>query len=63
MRYRVNTPQVSSETIDGEAIIIDFISGAYFSTDKLGAIIWENIKSGFPSSKFRTILQNTMPST
>jgi len=49
MRYRVNTPQVSSETIEGETIIIDFISGAYFSTDKIGTVVWENIKAGlFP---------------
>jgi hypothetical protein len=46
MHYRINVPQVSSETIDGEAIIIDFISGAYFSTDKLGAVIWEKLKVG-----------------
>jgi hypothetical protein len=46
MRYRINAPQVSSETIEGETIVIDFISGAYFSTDKLGALIWEKLKVG-----------------
>jgi len=46
MRYRINAPQVSSETIEGETIVIDFISGAYFSTDKLGAVIWEKLKVG-----------------
>jgi hypothetical protein len=49
MRYRVNAPQVSSETIEGETIIIDFISGAYFSTDKIGGVVWEKLKAGLPS--------------
>jgi hypothetical protein len=46
MRYRINAPHVSSETIEGETIVIDFVSGAYFSTDKLGAVIWEKLKVG-----------------
>ncbi|HWP47777.1 MAG TPA: PqqD family protein [Candidatus Limnocylindrales bacterium] len=31
------------QTIDGETIIIDFDSGAYFSTDGVGSVIWEQI--------------------
>lgn len=41
--FRVNTPRVVHQTIDGETVIIDFDTGAYFSTDGTGAAIWEEI--------------------
>jgi Coenzyme PQQ synthesis protein D (PqqD) len=41
--FRINTPRVVHETIDGETIIIDFDNGAYFSADGVGAVIWEQI--------------------
>jgi hypothetical protein len=37
--FRINTPLVATETIDGEAILIHFESGCYYSTNKLGADI------------------------
>lgn len=46
MRYRINSPQVSSETIDSETIVIDFVSGAYFSSEGIGAVVWEALISG-----------------
>lgn len=46
MRYRINSPQISSETIDGETIVIDFVSGAYFSSEGIGAVVWEALLSG-----------------
>lgn len=41
--FRINTPRIVHQTIDGETIIIDFDSGAYFSADGIGAVIWEQI--------------------
>ena len=41
--FRINTPRVVHQTIDGETIIIDFDNGAYFSTDGVGAVIWEQV--------------------
>lgn len=35
-----------SEVIDGEAIIIDMGSGSYFSTDGIGAEIWQAAVAG-----------------
>ena len=37
--YRVNTPTVASKIIDGEAVLIHFTSGHYYSTDQTGAAI------------------------
>lgn len=41
--FRINTPRVVHQTIDGETVIIDFETGAYFSTDGTGAATWEEI--------------------
>lgn len=45
-RYRVCTPSVASEVIDGEAIIMDLRSGSYYSADGVGALIWSAIEQG-----------------
>lgn len=44
--YQINIGKVAHETIDGETIIINFDSGAYYSTDQLGMEIWELMKPG-----------------
>lgn len=45
--YRVNTTHVVSEVFDdGEAAIIDLRSGAYFSLDQVGALLWPLIVTG-----------------
>lgn len=40
MRYRVNRPQVINETIDGEAIMINLVTGSYYSLDSVGGEVW-----------------------
>jgi len=42
-RYRINTPHITHETIDGEVVIINFDSGCYYSLNSSGADIWEGI--------------------
>jgi hypothetical protein len=46
--FRVNTPSVASETIDGEVIMIHLRTGCYYSTDKVGAEIWSRLEKGAP---------------
>jgi hypothetical protein len=38
-RFRVNSPTVASQIIDGEVVMIHFQTGSYFSTDRIGAEI------------------------
>lgn len=45
-RFRINEPKVIQETIEGESVIVNLASGNYFSVDKVGAEIWENIEKG-----------------
>lgn len=42
-RFRINRPEVISETIDGETIVVDFVTGNYYSLDQTGATIWDLI--------------------
>jgi hypothetical protein len=40
-KYKVNSPSVVYETIDGETILMNLANGFYFSFDGIGAVIWE----------------------
>ena len=44
--YVVNRPDVINETIDGEAIIINLMSGRYYSLQQTGADIWTLVENG-----------------
>jgi len=46
--FRINTPKISHETIDGEVVIINFDNGNYYSIDKVGAEIWWLIEKNTP---------------
>ncbi len=41
--FRVNAPRVAHQTLEGQTIIIDFESGAYFSVNETGTVIWQQI--------------------
>jgi hypothetical protein len=50
-RFRVNTPTVTHETIDGEAVIINLDSGNYYSLVEAGSFIWGLIETGASASE------------
>ncbi len=39
-RLRLNAPKVIHEILDGEAVIIDFDTGNYYSLDEIGTEVW-----------------------
>jgi Coenzyme PQQ synthesis protein D (PqqD) len=43
--FRVKTPDVMHETIEGEVIIINLLSGTYYSVSGSGAEIWALLQS------------------
>ena len=45
-RFRINSPSIVNETIDGEAVMINLDTGSYYSADKIGAVIWTWIDEG-----------------
>ena len=44
--FLINAPSVISEIIDGEVIIMNLKSGNYYSSDKVGAVVWSWIQEG-----------------
>ena len=47
-RYRVNSPRVMHETIEGEVIVVDLTTGSYYSLRAAGAEIWHALERGLP---------------
>ena len=55
--YRINSPTVINETIDGESVIINLEAGYYYSLDHVGSVIWEAIDYGLSVDDIRQILR------
>ncbi|HSE18861.1 MAG TPA: PqqD family protein [Pyrinomonadaceae bacterium] len=58
-RFRVNTPTVTHETIDGEAVIINLDSGNYYSLVDAGSFIWGLIEKGASPSELQNAILDT----
>ena len=44
--YKLRDKNIVSEIIDEEAIIMDLATGTYFSSDAVGAVIWDGMVCG-----------------
>ena len=55
-RYGVRAPAVVHEVIDGEAVIINLESGAYFSADGASAVAWQAIAGGASPADLATVI-------
>ena len=60
-RFRANHPAVASEIIDGEAVIMNLKTGAYFSARGLGSRLWEWIEHGVSESAIQKLLADGYP--
>lgn len=58
-RFRVNTPTVTHETIDGEAVIINLDTGNYYSLVDAGSFIWSLVDKGASASELRNVILQT----
>lgn len=50
-KYRVNSPKVVHETIDGEVVVVNLDKGDYYSFLATGADIWESLIQGKPTDR------------
>jgi hypothetical protein len=57
MRFKVNTPPVIHQTLDGEVIVVDLDSGTYFSIAGTGAEIWAAIEAGATAEEASAAMQ------
>ena len=46
MPFRINTPDVTHELVDGEVIVVNVVTGAYYSLNGSAATIWGWLDSG-----------------
>lgn len=58
-KFKVNTPTVTHETIDGEAVIINLDSGNYYSLVEAGSFIWSIVEQGASASEVQQLVQQT----
>jgi hypothetical protein len=47
MCFKINSPKVIHETIDGETVIVNLDSGNYYSLDTVGADVWDCMGKNF----------------
>jgi len=45
-RFQLNSPTVVCDVVDGEVVLVDLESGAYYSTEQAGATIWQYLQQG-----------------
>ncbi len=58
---RVNAPDVVSETIDGETVIINLYKGLYYNLNPIGSLIWTLIEGGMAPGDITQMLQQHYP--
>src|SRR5918911_43544 len=57
MRFRVNSPNVIYETIEGEVILIDLKTGTYYSLRDAGAAVWQALEGGADEDEIGAALE------
>ena len=55
-RFRRASPQILSETLDGQAVVINLDSGVYYSLDLVGTQIWDALLAGADVDELGTAL-------
>ena len=45
-RYRANAPRFVDESVDGEALIMDMVTGTYYTCLGASTVAWEALKRG-----------------
>ena len=58
-RFKVNTPTVTHEIIDGEAVIINLDTGNYYSLVDVGSFIWGLVEKGASASDVQNVILQT----
>ena len=50
-RYRSNGPRFVDESVDGEALIMDMVTGTYYTCMGPATVAWDALKQGVDSSE------------
>lgn len=55
--YKVDDQKIISDNVDGETILMNLDSGAFFSLDSVGAEIWGHLKNSQPIPRIIAALE------
>lgn len=61
--FQVNSPNIVSETIDGEVVIVNLLTGDYYSLLNAATTIWNNIEQGMNRDHIVAELENIYESS
>jgi len=56
--FQLNTPNVVYDVVDDEVVFVDLETGAYYSTEKDGLLIWHYINAGCTVEEIVTALSS-----
>ena len=59
--FRVNEPGVISEVIEGEAIVLNFASGTYYSMNHSLQLLWDGVNRGLTRAQVEALLAARYP--
>lgn len=59
--FKINQPDVVSETIDGESVIINLYKGLYYNLNPTGSEIWTLVEAGAGMADIMTLLSQKYP--
>ena len=57
--YKIKNSNIVSDIVDQEAIIMDLNSGIYFSSQDVGAVIWDGVVCGLEEYQIKQRIRQT----
>ena len=55
-RYRINSPTVVAQTIDGEAVVINLNTGCYYGFNPSASAVWDRLGQGLSAGEIVTAI-------
>jgi hypothetical protein len=56
-KFRINEPGVISEVIEGEAIVLNFASGTYYSMNHSLQLLWDGVNRGLSRAQVEALFR------
>lgn len=58
-RLCVNTDEIAAEVIDSETVLINLSTGAYYTMDKVGTVVWTMIENRYSLAEMSELLTSS----
>ena len=61
LRYSTSVPNIASEIFDGEVVVANYLTGAYYSLAGSAAAIWQGLQNGMSLPEITTWMTGHFP--